>query len=80
MGPEAGKNGGQDVFAGPPEQLVKYATNISYAQPSVAKTKVKSVRKKKEPEPTEGIVRESLSSSARLRSYTGEALATILNP
>lgn len=79
MGPEAGKNGGQVVFAGPPEQLVSYATNISYAQPAVVKPKVKGVRKKKEPEPKEGIVRESVSSSARLRSYTGEALATILH-
>ena len=86
MGPEAGKQGGQVVFAGTPEHLVKYATNVSYgervaAEPSVAEpsgAKLKGKRASK----TLGVtlVRESATGMTRLRSYTGEALATILKP
>ncbi|RMF45091.1 MAG: excinuclease ABC subunit UvrA [Planctomycetota bacterium] len=56
MGPEAGREGGQVVFAGTPEELVAYARDACRASRRKGKAKA--------PSP--------------LRSYTGEALAPLL--
>ena len=81
MGPEAGKEGGQVVFAGPAESLVRYASNISYTIPiskPVKNTAAKKTAKKK----STGALRvaETSVASHSLRSYTGEALRAVLSP
>ncbi len=81
MGPEAGKQGGQVVFAGPAKSLASYASDTSYTLPT-AKAGPKSTKKKvarKTPIP-QSMVAETIVTSAKLRSYTGEALARVLNP
>lgn len=84
LGPEAGKKGGQLVFAGTPEQLVKYASNVDYSAPASQKPKRKTSRAtaaKTENEPASKTLKvaESTLDAARLRSYTGEALAAVLH-
>jgi excinuclease ABC subunit A len=70
MGPEAGKQGGQIVFAGPPEMLVRYANDTSYVEPKKAVNKSRAA----------SAVAESVVGSDKLRSYTGEALKAVLPP
>ena len=70
MGPEAGKDGGQVVFAGTPESLVRYANDVTYDPPKNKSTKKKSATMQ---------VAEVIASTA-LRSYTGEALKAVLPP
>jgi excinuclease ABC subunit A len=72
MGPEAGKNGGEVVFAGPPLALVRYASDVPY----VTQAKPASGRKKS---PAAAKVAESSSATKKLRSYTGEALRAVLS-
>jgi excinuclease ABC subunit A len=80
MGPEAGKDGGQIVFAGTPELLVQYASNRDYdtsaSQAMLVAEPQKRVRKKttssKEALPV------SASTVISHRSYTGEALKDVL--
>jgi excinuclease ABC subunit A len=72
MGPEAGKNGGEVVFAGPPLALVRYASDVPY----VTQAKPASGRKKS---PAAAKVAESSSATIKLRSYTGEALRAVLS-
>jgi len=75
MGPEAGKDGGQVVFAGPAESLVRYANDVSYAIPIVTAASKKPAKKaSKKIAASELLVAETLTTSTRLRSYTGEAL------
>jgi len=81
MGPEAGKQGGQVVFSGPIESLVRYANNKSYILPitkPTAKSSAKKSTKKSTIQPS--LVAETIVGSVSLRSYTGEALATVLRP
>ena len=76
MGPEAGKEGGEVVFAGPPEALVRYAKDISYS----IETRVEPIGKnsKKKTSATILKVAESQPVNPKLRSYTGEALSQVL--
>ena len=66
MGPEAGAEGGSLVFAGGPEELVAYSQTAA-PKKSKRKTKKKTATTAKK------------SSSEKLRSYTGEALASVLS-
>ncbi len=68
MGPEAGWDGGQVVFAGTPEQMVGYAEN--YLQDS-SSNQAKSRRKKAKS-------KEVVSLNGRLRCHTGEVLGPVL--
>jgi len=80
MGPEAGKEGGQVVFAGPAEALVRYASNISYTIPMTkfeSTVAAKKITKKKSSSTLR--VAEHIDVD-RLRSYTGEALRAVLSP
>ena len=80
MGPEAGKEGGQVVFAGPAESLVRYASNVSYTIPMTkleSPTAAKRATKKK---PSRALRVAEHIEAARLRSYTGEALKAVLSP
>ena len=70
MGPEAGKDGGQVVFAGTPESLVRYASEVIYPPP----TKKRSTKKRSD----NMQVAEQVTASPKLRSYTGEALKSVL--
>ncbi|MCY2977179.1 MAG: excinuclease ABC subunit UvrA [Planctomycetota bacterium] len=70
MGPEAGKDGGQVVFAGTPESLVRYASEAIYKPP----TKKRSTKKRSD----NMQVAEQGAGSPKLRSYTGEALKSVL--
>jgi excinuclease ABC subunit A len=80
MGPEAGKDGGQLVFAGTPEQLVQYASNRDYetlaSQPMLVAESQKRTRKKAIA--SKGSLPVSASTANSLRSYTGEALKEVL--
>jgi excinuclease ABC subunit A len=71
MGPEAGKDGGQVVFAGTPESLIRYSSNVPYDE---WVQKPKGTKKK-------GVamqIQETRKPQERLRSYTGEALSDFL--
>ncbi|MEM8735873.1 MAG: excinuclease ABC subunit A, partial [Planctomycetota bacterium] len=68
MGPEAGLEGGEVVFCGTPEDLVKHAKK---AKPKAAAKKKTSTTKK--PKTT-----KSRKTPAKLRSHTGEALIPIM--
>jgi excinuclease ABC subunit A len=70
MGPEAGKDGGQVVFSGTPESLVRYASEVIYQPP----TKKRSTKKRSD----NMQVAEQGTASPKLRSYTGEALKSVL--
>lgn len=80
MGPEAGKDGGQLVFAGTPEQLVQYASNRDYEtlanQPMLVAESQKRTRKIAIA--SKGSLPVSASTANSLRSYTGEALKEVL--
>jgi excinuclease ABC subunit A len=80
MGPEAGKDGGQLVFAGTPEQLVHYASNRDYetlaSQPMLVAESQKRTRKIAIA--SKGSLPVSASTANSLRSYTGEALKEVL--
>jgi len=82
MGPEAGKAGGQVVFAGPAESLVRYASDISYAIPISSAPKKKAIKKTSKMAPVALMMQVSEASAAepKLRSYTGEALKAVLKP
>ena len=79
MGPEAGKEGGQVVFAGPAESLVRYANDVSYTIPISSEASKKTMKKatKKSPS-TVMLVAELPVATNKLRSYTGEALGAVL--
>jgi excinuclease ABC subunit A len=75
MGPEAGKDGGQVVFAGTPESLVRYASEVIYQPP----TKKRSTKKRSTKKRSDNMqVAEQGTASPKLRSYTGEALKSVL--
>lgn len=67
MGPEAGSEGGQIVFAGTPEDLVSHAKKALPKKTASKKTRSKSVTAK----PTK-------NKTAALRSHTGEALIPLM--
>ena len=75
MGPEAGKEGGQVVFAGPAESLARYANDVSYTIPvSKAGSKAPSKKTSKKLTAKALQVAETIIATTKLRSYTGEAL------
>ncbi len=81
MGPEAGKEGGQVVFAGPAESLVRYASNVGYTIPiAKAAPKVPAKKGTKKKAASALQVAESNTAEPTLRSYTGEALRAVLGP
>lgn len=67
IGPEAGAEGGQVVAAGPPEQIVAHANAWSEENTTGNTKRRRSVKKS-----------ATETDSPRLRSYTGEALAPVL--
>ncbi len=77
MGPEAGKDGGQVVFAGPAESLVRYAKDVSYAIP-ISKGTTKVPRKKASKKTPVKALMVAEPNIEKLRSYTGEALKAVL--
>ena len=77
MGPEAGKSGGQVVFAGTPELLVRYASDVPYAT-STEKPTRKGTKKKTPVQDQSHKVQEAPFGPIKLRSYTGEALGAFL--
>ena len=75
MGPEAGKEGGQVVFAGPAESLARYANDVSYTIPiSKAGSKAPANKTSKKLTAKALQVAETIVATTKLRSYTGEAL------
>ncbi len=80
MGPEAGKEGGQVVFAGPAESLVRYANDVSYTVPisNATASKKSATRTSKKSSSAALQVAESNIVTVKLRSYTGEALKAVL--
>ena len=80
MGPEAGKDGGQLVFAGTPELLVDYASNRDFDMPSSQPMLVAEPKKRSRKKSSAGTIETSgTGSSSNLpRSYTGEALKDVL--
>ena len=77
MGPEAGKDGGQVVFAGPAESLVRYAKDVSYAIP-ISKGTTKVPRKKASKKTPVKALMVAEPNIEKMRSYTGEALKAVL--
>ena len=79
MGPEAGKEGGQVVFAGPAESLVRYANDVSYTIPMASGASKKTLKKAtKKSQSAAMLVAEKPVATNKLRSYTGEALKAVL--
>ena len=79
MGPEAGKEGGQVVFAGPAETLVRYANDVSYTIPMASGASKKTLKKAtKKSQSAAMLVAEKPVATNKLRSYTGEALKAVL--
>jgi excinuclease ABC subunit A len=86
LGPEAGEQGGQIVFEGPPEQLVAYAAAMSEAASNATPATPSSPRRRRStrsgpetsPPPSIDLVREpssaSLSQTRPYISHTGDAL------
>ena len=80
MGPEAGKEGGQVVFAGPAESLVRYANDVSYTIPiSSDASKKTTKRAPKKSQSAALLVAETSVATVKLRSYTGEALKRVID-
>ncbi|MFN7334119.1 MAG: hypothetical protein ACK5TC_03570, partial [bacterium] len=80
MGPEAGKDGGQLVFAGTPELLVQYASNRDYEAPASQPMIVAEPQKRTRKKATTSKDTRPVSASTLIspRSYTGEALKDLL--
>ena len=79
MGPEAGKEGGQVVFAGPAETLVRYANDVSYTIPMASGASKKTLQKAtKKSQSAAMLLAEKPVATNKLRSYTGEALKAVL--
>jgi excinuclease ABC subunit A len=73
LGPEAGEQGGEVVFAGPPEKLIAYASEETYRAPPISASQVSE--KKPGRRKTATKTQESTAQTERRhRSYTGEAL------
>jgi excinuclease ABC subunit A len=70
LGPDAGWQGGQLVFAGPPESLVAYAQSTPPFQ---------NTTRLREKAASYGISSNNGKANSQLRCHTGEALAAILN-
>lgn len=78
MGPEAGKEGGQMVYAGTPASLVQYVRHLSTH--NTAPISKSNTRSRTKTNAGKGKAKQLASTNAhptRLRSYTGEALAQL---